>query len=141
MKMTSIFFMSVYGLFILFVSIGSAADYTFKWDAAHPIYTVVEYRIYYSINSGTYNITDFESVLITNPEFNAANPIWKIELADVAEGYCFTATAISNDGFESDPSSEVCKGMISNQIVNEDNRGTGRSRCFIWEAIRKDTFF
>ncbi len=141
MKITYIFFVSVYGLFILFVGIGSAANYTFTWDASHPNDNVVKFKIYYRMNSSTYNVTDFKAVLVTNSKFNTANPVWKIELPNVAEEYCFTATAIDVDGFESDPSNEVGKGMTCGQIVYEDNGGGGRSRCFIWEAIRKDTFF
>ena len=141
MKITYIFFVSVYGLFIVLVGIGSAANYTFTWDASHPNDKVVEYKIYYRMNSSAYNVTYFETVLITNQKFDAANPAWKITLPDIAEEYCFTATAIDVDGFESDPSNEVGKGMTCGQIVYEDNGGGGRSRCFIWEAIRKDTFF
>ena len=61
MKITYIFFVSVYGLFILFVGIGSAANYTFTWDASHPNDNVVEFKIYYRMNSSTYNVTDFKA--------------------------------------------------------------------------------
>lgn len=143
MKITYIFFGSVYGIFILFVSISSAANYTFTWDPPHPNDNVVKYKIYYRMNSSTYNVDKFEPVPKPNSDqkFNPADPNWKITLPDIAEEYCFTATAIDVDGFESDPSNEVGKGMTCGQIVYEDNGGGGRSRCFIWEAIRKDTFF
>ncbi|MFC1877503.1 hypothetical protein ACFL2E_09580 [Thermodesulfobacteriota bacterium] len=134
MKITYIFFVSIYGVFILFVNIGSAANYTFTWDAPHPNDNVVEYKIYYRIDSSIYNVTDFKAVLITNPRFNVTNPVWKIELPYIAEEYCFIATAIDDDGFESDPSNEIGKATTCSQIVNDGigKEGGGGGGCYIW---------
>jgi hypothetical protein len=140
MKITYIFFVFVYGLFVLFVSIGSAANYTFTWDAPHPNDNVVKYRIYYRMNSSTYNVEeDFEWVPKPNSDqnFNPANPVWKIELPHVAEEYCFYATAWDDDGFESDPSTGVGKGTTCDQIfdddiADDDGGGSGGGGCFIW---------
>ena len=144
MKITYIFLGSVFGIFILFVSIGSAANYTFTWDPPHPNDNVVKYKIYYRMNSSTYNVDKFEPVPKPNSDqkFNPADPNWKITLPDIAEEYCFTATAIDVDGFESDPSNEVGKGMTCGQIVYddiaEDSGGGGCSGgCYIWATEAK----
>jgi len=88
------------------------------------------------MNSSIYNKTDFKNVLITNPKFDAANPLWKIELPHVAEEYCFTATAINANGVESNPSKEVGNGKTCGQ-TEEDDGGGGGGGCFIWEMEAK----
>lgn len=123
MKSTCIFSVSIYGLFILFISIGNAADYRFTWAANAPSDNVVEYKIYYRLNSVTYNDSKFEAVSITNPKFNPAAPAWQFTLPDVADEYCFVITATDNDGHESDFSNQVGKGTTCDRIVYNDNRG------------------
>ena len=59
MKITNIFFMSVWGVLILFVSIGSAANYTFTWDKPDKNDNVAEYMIFYRMNSGIYDIDNY----------------------------------------------------------------------------------
>ncbi len=69
MKITYIFFGSVYGIFILFVSIGSAANYTFTCDKPHRNDNVIGYKVYYRLNSGTYD-GEFERCQTTDPKFD-----------------------------------------------------------------------
>ena len=122
---------SMCGLLFLFISNGNAADYSFTWDASPPSDNVVEYRIYYRLNSATYNVSDFETVSITNQKFNPDDPSWSLTLPDVADEYCFVFTAVDNDGFESDFSVEVGKGTTCGRKVHGNNRGGGIRRCFI----------
>ena len=136
MKSTYILFGSVYGFFVLFVSIGSAANYTFNWDPPHPNDNVVKYKIYYRMNSSIYNVEeDFELVPKPNSDqkFNPANPVWKIELPNVAEEYCFTATAINAKGFESNPSEGTCKDVTQGVTHDQASGDDGGGGCFIWE--------
>ena len=67
MKTTCISSVSIYVLFILFISIGYAANYSFTLDASPPADNVVEYKIYYRVSSATYNDSDFVAVSTTNP--------------------------------------------------------------------------
>ena len=128
MKNTYIYFLGfVYGLFILFVSIGSAANYTFTWDPPHPNDNVVKYKIYYRMNSSTYNVDKFEPVPKPNSDqkFNPADPNWKITLPEVDEERCFTATAIDDDGLESNPSNEIGHGVTCGQLDYDEIAGDG----------------
>jgi hypothetical protein len=140
MKIAVMFIVSVLGLCILSVSIGSTGEYHFVWDP-NLNEQVVEFRIYYRTNSSLYNMTDFEPVLISNPKFDPTKPDWKFVLPDVAEEYCFTITAVDDDGFESAPSNEIGTGMTCGQIVNDgsgkDGSGGG-GRCFILQGILHD---
>ena len=150
MKNTSILFGSVYLIFILFVNIGSAANYTFTWDPPHPNDNVVKYKIYYRTNSNTYNADKFEPVPKPNSDqkFNPTDPVWKITLPEVDEEYCFAATAIDDDGFESDPSDGVGYGVTCGQLDLDDfagdggggdggSGGGGGGGCFIWTQEAK----
>jgi hypothetical protein len=96
-------------------------------------------------------MTDFEPVVINNPNFNQTKPDWKLVLPDVAEEYCFTIKAVDADGIESAPSNEIGMGTTCGQIVNhrsEDKSaheqtnpnvgGGGGGRCFILQGILHD---
>ncbi|MDA9762193.1 fibronectin type III domain-containing protein [Desulfobacterales bacterium] len=137
MKIAYIFFLSVFGLFTLFVSIGSADNYTFSWDPPRQNDNVVEYKIYYRMNANTYNETDFEAVEITNQNFDVTNPVWKINLPHVDEEYCFTATAINANGLESRPSKEIGYGKSCGKTAGDGGGGGGGGGCFIWETKTK----
>ena len=152
-KIAFMFVVSVFGLCILSVNIGSTGEYHFVWDP-HLNDQVDEFRIYYRTNSSLYNMTDFEPVVISNPNFNPTKPDWKLVLPDVAEEYCFTIKAVDDDGFESAPSNEVGMGTTCGQIVNDGSgdesahvrpppndgggRGSGGGRCFILQGILHD---
>ena len=135
MKNTYIFLGSVYGLFILFVSIGSAANYTFSCDKPLSNDNVIKYRVYYRLNSST-DDGGFEETRITDPKFDRDNWKWKITLPDVAEERCFTATAWDDDGLESDPSDEIgygatCGQIDYDEIAGDGGDGGGGGGCFI----------
>jgi hypothetical protein len=142
MKNTYIlFFGSIFGFFIVFVGIGRAANYTFTWDPPHPNDNVVRYKIYYRLNSSTYDLDKFEPVPkpSSDQKFNPADPVWKITLPTIDEEYCFTATAIDDDGLESGPSIEVGHGATCGQLDyvdivekgGDDGGGGGGGGCFI----------
>lgn len=146
MKLSHLFIISVCGLFVFYPGIGRAANYTFTWDPPHPNDNVIRYKIYYRMNSGSYNTEeDFERVpnQNTDQKLNFANPVWKITLPHSDEEYCFTATAIDDDGFESRPAHEVGYGETCGQIDFDDiagdledggdsGGGGGGGGCFIW---------
>ena len=152
MKITYIFLIPLVGVFILFVSIVSAANYTFTWDKPHKNDNVAAYEIYYRMNYGMYDIdNNFESFIITdknkftNKKFDIDNPSWKIELPNLAEEYCFFAIAIDDDGLPSAPSDEVGWGESCGKIgypgIREDadgdeggdgGGGGGGGGCYIW---------
>jgi len=152
MKIAVMFIVSVFGLCILSVRIGSTGEYHFAW-APHPNERVVEFRIYYRTNSSLYNVTDFESVLISNPKFDPTRPEWKITLPDVAEEYCFTITAVDIFDLESNPIDEYGRGTSCGKVVVDNNDGGGKGgndvgdgggggdrggRCFILQGILHD---
>ena len=106
MKNTYIFFGSIYGFFIVFVGIGSAANYTFTWDPPHPNDNVVTYKIYYRLNSSTYNLDKFEPVPKPNSDekFKREDTDCKIKLPTFDEEYFFSASEMDDDFLEIEPS-------------------------------------
>ena len=93
---------------------------------------MVEYRIYYRVNSATYNDSDFVTVSTTNPKFSSADPAWRFTLPDVDKEFCFMVTAIDSDGFESDFSNEVGgTTCVPKDYVGKRGGGGGIRRCFI----------
>ncbi len=140
MKIAFMFIVSVLGLCIFSVNVGRTGEYHFVWDP-HPNDQVVEFRIYYRINSSLYNKTDFEPVQISNPKYNPTKPDWILVLPDVTEEYCFTVTAVDDNGYESHHSNEIGMGTTCGQIVNDGSVNDGRSgggRCFILQGILHD---
>ena len=153
LKIAFMLVVSVFGLCILSADTGTTGEYHFAWDP-HLDDQVVEFRIYYRTNSGLYNMTDFEPVVIDNPNFNPTMPDWKLVLPDIAEEYCFTLKAVDDEGRESAPSNEIGMGTTCGQLVNDgsgdmsaqvrphpnDNgdRGSGGGRCFILQGILHD---
>ncbi len=98
-------------LFIQPICLAENLDFTFAWDANHPNDNVVEYRIYWSTTSDSYNQTDSEGILIGNLD-DPDNPQWTLTIsrADPNQIYYFVATAEDNEGRESNYSNEV-EGM------------------------------
>lgn len=152
LKIAFMLVVSVFGLCTLFADTASTGEYHFAWDP-HLDDQVVEFRIYYRTNSGLYNMTDFEPVVIGNPNFNPTKPDWKLVLPDIAEEYCFTLKAVDDDGIESPPSNEIGMGTTCGQIVNDGSEdmsvqvrprpndgggGSGGGRCFILQGILQD---
>ena len=142
----------VFGLCILSVSTANTGEYHFVWDPS-PDERVVEFRIYYRTDSGQYNTTDFESVLTNNPEFDPAQPDWKLVLPNAAEEYCFVIKAVDKDDVESFSSNEIGQGTTcgktvavldpiassSGLAVNDGRAKNGSGgRCFILQGILHD---
>jgi len=89
-------------------------DYTFAWDANSPTESIVAYRIYWSDISNTYNATDWEGIPVSSLA-DPDNPEWTITLPLVNEDdkVYFVATAVDDDGLESDYSYQVATSEVS----------------------------
>jgi hypothetical protein len=142
-KIAGMFGVSVFGFWICCVSTGTTGEYHFVWDSS-PNESVVEFRIYYRTDSGRYNMTDFETVLLDHSKFDPTNPGWKLVLPDVAEPYCFVIKAVDANDFESAPSNEIgmgktCGGIVDDGRGKDGQGGEGEAgRCFILQGILHD---
>jgi len=94
--------------FFLLASTVCAAEVPFmlQWDANHANDNVQKYRLYWSTTSGIFNQTDMEEVPVGSlPDPN--NPQWTITLTDPDPVTYFVATAVDDEGFESDYSNQT----------------------------------
>jgi len=122
---------------VLFLgSVAGAADYTFTWNANHVNDEVDEYRIYYRLNSSQ-DYAGYETVAVTDRTISPVTAT--ISPPDAAEEYCFAATAVGENGYESDKSNEDGEGESCALDDDDDtddgtdggSGGGGGGGCFL----------
>ncbi len=136
-------------LLLFIVNTSYATEISLRWQAnAEP--DLEGYEIYYApISDGLDSITVEKVVLklrgvtatqIYDEELSSnTNPHFTLKRLNSSVNYVIALKAYDNEGLVSG-FSEKCSRAHGCDGSSGDGDG-GRSRCFIWEAIRKDTFF
>jgi len=126
----------VFTIVLFLGSVAGAAEYSFTWDANHVNDEVKVYRIYYRLDSSS-DYSDYETVIVTD---RTVSPVTAtITLSDVSDEYCFAATAVGENGYESDKSNEDGEGESCALDDDDDtddgtdggSGGGGGGGCFL----------